>query len=116
MRLRTIVQQKMRRLFSEVDILLSPARFGPAPKITEPINSSHRADDAAPKQPGLSDLIPAGNLAGLPALSLPCGMADAMPVAIQLVGPAFSENILLGVGKEFQTRTDWHRRRPPAAS
>jgi aspartyl-tRNA(Asn)/glutamyl-tRNA(Gln) amidotransferase subunit A len=60
----------------------------------------------------LSALIPAGNLAGLPALSLPCGFADGLPVAIQLMGSAFSENLLIALGKEFQTRTDWHRRRP----
>jgi aspartyl-tRNA(Asn)/glutamyl-tRNA(Gln) amidotransferase subunit A len=106
MRIRTIVQQKVRSLFGELDILLAPSRFGPASKISEPINRP------TPTGPGLSALTAAGNLAGLPALSLPCGFADAMPVAIQLVGPAFSENMLLAMGKEFQTRTDWHRKRP----
>lgn len=100
MRIRTLVQQKVRSMFGELDILLAPSR-GPAPKISEPIDRS-----------GLNALTPAGNLAGLPALSLPCGFADGMPVAIQLVGPAFSENVLLAMGKEFQTRTDWHRKRP----
>jgi Asp-tRNA(Asn)/Glu-tRNA(Gln) amidotransferase A subunit family amidase len=106
MRIRTIVQQKVRSMFGELDILLAPSRFGPASKISEPINRP------TPTGPGLSALTAAGNLAGLPALSLPCGFADAMPVAIQLVGPAFSENMLLAMGKEFQTRTDWHRKRP----
>ena len=110
MRIRTIAQQKIRGLFGEVDILLSPARFGPASRISEPID--RRSDQPTPKASGLSALIPAGNLAGLPALSLPCGFADGLPVAIQLVGSAFSENLLLAFGKEFQTRTDWHRRRP----
>jgi aspartyl-tRNA(Asn)/glutamyl-tRNA(Gln) amidotransferase subunit A len=58
-------------------------------------------------------LIPAGNLAGLPAIGLPCGFADKLPVAIQLVGPPFSENLLVAVGKAFQEHTDWHRRHPP---
>jgi aspartyl-tRNA(Asn)/glutamyl-tRNA(Gln) amidotransferase subunit A len=106
MRIRTVVQQKVRSMFGELDILLTPSRFGPAPKISEPINQPTPADS------GLSALTPAGNLAGLPALSLPCGFADGMPVAIQLVGPAFSENVLLAMGKEFQTHTDWHRKRP----
>ena len=92
-------------------MLLAPSRFGPAPKINEAIDR-RPSDDAGPKDPGLSALIPAGNLAGIPALSLPCGFADGLPVAIQLVGPAFSENRLLAMGKEFQNRTDWHRRRP----
>ena len=106
MRIRTIVQQKLRGMFGELDILLAPSRFGPAAKISEAINRP------APTGPGLSALTAAGNLAGLPALSLPCGFADGMPVAIQLVGAAFSENMLLAMGKEFQTRTDWHRKRP----
>ena len=54
-----------------------------------------------------------GNLAGLPALVLPCGFADKLPVALQVVGAPFSENTLLAIGKEFQARTDWHKRRPP---
>jgi aspartyl-tRNA(Asn)/glutamyl-tRNA(Gln) amidotransferase subunit A len=111
MRIRTVVQQKIRRLFTEVDILLAPSRMGPAPKADEPLD--HRPPEStAPKDLGLSALIPAGNLAGIPALSLPCGFAGGLPVAIQLAGPPFSENVLLAMGKEFQTRTDWHRKRP----
>jgi aspartyl-tRNA(Asn)/glutamyl-tRNA(Gln) amidotransferase subunit A len=113
MRIRAIVQQKIRRLFEDVDVLLAPSRFGPAPKISEPLDK--HANDATPKDLGMSALIPAGNLAGLPALSLPCGFADGLPVALQLVGPAFSENQLLALGKDFQTRTDWHRKRPTVA-
>jgi aspartyl-tRNA(Asn)/glutamyl-tRNA(Gln) amidotransferase subunit A len=56
-----------------------------------------------------------GNLAGLPALVLPCGFAGNMPVALQVVGVPFSENTLLAIGREFQSRTDWHKRRPPGA-
>ena len=65
-----------------------------------------------PEDPGFSSLIPAGNLAGLPALCLPCGFADGLPVGIQLVGNPFSENLLIAVGKAFQERTDFHRQRP----
>jgi aspartyl-tRNA(Asn)/glutamyl-tRNA(Gln) amidotransferase subunit A len=64
----------------------------------------------------MRDLIPAGNLAGLPALSLPCGFAAGMPLGLQLVGPAFSENTTLALGNYFQNNTDWHKRRPPLLS
>ena len=111
MRIRTIVQQKIRRIFADVDVLVAPSRFGPAPKITDPLD---KHETPTPKEAGLCALIPAGNLAGLPALSLPCGFAGGLPLAIQLVGPAFSENVLLALGKDFQTRTDWHRKRPKA--
>jgi aspartyl-tRNA(Asn)/glutamyl-tRNA(Gln) amidotransferase subunit A len=112
MRIRRIAQERVRSLFGEVDILLAPSRGGqPAPKVSEPIDRS-RTPDPPPKDPGLSALVSAGNLAGLPALSLPCGFADGLPVGLQLVGLPFTENLLLAMGKEFQTRTDWHRKRP----
>lgn len=113
MRVRRLALEAIHKLFTDVDVLLAPSRLGPAPKIDEPLD--HHSDRAVPKDPGLTALIPAGNLAGLPALSLPCGFAGNLPVAIQLAGMPFTENTLLAVGKEFQSRTDWHTRRPPGA-
>jgi aspartyl-tRNA(Asn)/glutamyl-tRNA(Gln) amidotransferase subunit A len=114
MRVRRLAQQSIGKLFTDVDMLLTPGRYGPAPKIDEPLD--HRPDRVRPKDAGLTALIPAGNLAGMPALSLPCGFADNLPLALQLAGPAFTENTLLAVGKEFQNRTDWHKRKPPGVA
>jgi len=111
MRVRRLAQQAIIKLFVDVDVLLAPSRPGPAPKIDTPLDQHAAA--APPQNPGLRALIPAGNLAGMPALSLPCGFADNLPVAVQLVGLPFTENTLLAIGKEFQSRTDWHKRRPP---
>jgi aspartyl-tRNA(Asn)/glutamyl-tRNA(Gln) amidotransferase subunit A len=111
MRIRSLIQEGFRDIFGDIDILLAPSRLAPAPKITQPLDRPAN-DRPTPKDRGLTALIPAGNLAGLPALSLPCGFADGMPIAIQLVGRPFSENLLLTVGKVFQDRTDWHKRRP----
>jgi aspartyl-tRNA(Asn)/glutamyl-tRNA(Gln) amidotransferase subunit A len=111
MRIRRIIQDAFATLFSEIDVLLAPGRPGPA----VPVNESLDAPGFVPPEgtpPGLQGIIPAGNLAGLPALVLPCGFAGNLPVALQLVGVPFSENALLAVGREFQTRTDWHKRRP----
>ncbi len=113
MRIRTLVQEAFRNLFLDVDVLLTPARLGPASKITESLSRGPELGQPQPKSRGLSGLIPAGNLAGLPALSLPCGFADKMPIAISLVGRPFAENHLLTLGRAFQSQTDWHRRRPP---
>ena len=112
MRIRSLIQDALSNLLYNIDVLLAPSRLGPAPKITQPLDRP-ASDRPLPKSPGLTALIPAGNLAGLPALSLPCGFADGMPIGIQLVGRPFSENTLLAIGKAFQQRTDWHRRRPP---
>ncbi len=114
MRVRTLAQDAIRNmLLADIDVLVAPTRLGPAPKITQPLDRPPASDRPRPSNPGLTALIPAGNLAGLPALSLPCGFADGMPIAIQLVGRPFSENVLLKIGREFQERTDFHKRRPP---
>jgi aspartyl-tRNA(Asn)/glutamyl-tRNA(Gln) amidotransferase subunit A len=112
MRVRSQVQQAFKDLFFEVDFLLTPTRPTIASKVTDRLDGG-AAPAAQPKSRGLSGLIPAGNLAGLPAISLPCGFASGMPIGISIVGRPFYENQLIAIGKSFQTHTDWHRRRPP---
>jgi aspartyl-tRNA(Asn)/glutamyl-tRNA(Gln) amidotransferase subunit A len=114
MRARRQVQDALRTLMMDIDILLAPARTGPAPKISEPLDKPR--DVPQPKSRGLQALIPAANLAGMPALCLPCGFAEPgnLPVGIQMVGRPFTENLLLAVGNAFQKLTDFHRRRPGA--
>jgi len=115
MRVRTLAQQEFRKLYADLDAILAPSRFGPAPNISDPLDA--RGPEPPPdRAPGMTALIPAGNLMGMPALSLPCGFAAGLPVAVQLCGMPFSENLLLSLGKEFQTRTDWHRKRPTLAT
>jgi aspartyl-tRNA(Asn)/glutamyl-tRNA(Gln) amidotransferase subunit A len=111
MRVRALVQQAFRDLFLDVDFLVTPTRNTIASKITDPLDFSGPAPGQ--KSRGLNGLIPAGNLAGLPALSLPCGLVSGLPIAISVVGRPFYENQLIAIGKEVQRHTDWHRRRPP---
>jgi aspartyl-tRNA(Asn)/glutamyl-tRNA(Gln) amidotransferase subunit A len=102
-RIRSLVQKEFHKLFSSVDAIVAPTRPSGATKIDEPLDALRGGQ-----------LIPAGNLAGLPALSAPCGFIENLPVGLQFCGPAWSENTLIALGKEFQSRTDWHKRRPPA--
>src|ERR1700689_3726544 len=97
MRVRAIAQEAFKDMFYDVDYLLAPARPTLASKKTDPLCRS-AAPATPPKSRGLSGLIPAGNLAGLPALSMPCGFATGLPVAISLVGRPFSENQLIEMG------------------
>jgi aspartyl-tRNA(Asn)/glutamyl-tRNA(Gln) amidotransferase subunit A len=113
MRIRSLVKAKFRELFAGVDVLVAPARYSIAPKISEPLDAL-RVPSGPTSRPGMASLIPAGNLAGLPAISIPCGFVAGMPVGLQIVGPPFGENTLLTLAREFQNRTDWHKRRPPA--
>lgn len=107
MRVRSLVKQAFHDLFLKCDMVLAPARLGPAPKAAEPL------DTPGPPTRSRGGLIPGGNLAGLPALSLPCGFAEGLPVGISLVGRPFYENQLIAIGNLFQKQTDWHRRHPP---
>jgi aspartyl-tRNA(Asn)/glutamyl-tRNA(Gln) amidotransferase subunit A len=114
-RLRRLVQEEFARVFSEVDVLVAPGQPGPANKVSEPLDgpSPSPAPGAPPLPTGFQGIVQAGNLAGLPALVIPCGFAGKLPLGLQLVGAPFSENTLLAVGRAFQEHTDWHRRRPP---
>jgi aspartyl-tRNA(Asn)/glutamyl-tRNA(Gln) amidotransferase subunit A len=107
--------QKVRRLiardfaaaFAQCDLVLGPT----TPSTAFAIGA--KMDD--PVQMYLNDIftIPAP-LAGLPALSIPCGLdARGLPVGLQLMGPHFSEARLLGAAHRYQQATDWHRRVPP---
>jgi aspartyl-tRNA(Asn)/glutamyl-tRNA(Gln) amidotransferase subunit A len=122
LRVRTRIQAAFRDLFGEVDVLVSGGRGATASRIDEPLDmprgpgtrgSMDPRKDEAPR-PNNASLIAAGNLAGLPALCFPCGFSpEGLPLSLQLVGPPFSENLLLSLGAWFQSQTDWHVRRPP---
>jgi aspartyl-tRNA(Asn)/glutamyl-tRNA(Gln) amidotransferase subunit A len=119
-RLRTILIERFRELFREVDVLVAPARVSTAPPIDAPLdNRPPGAGSLAtpPKAdapgPGNTALIPAGNLAGLPAIFFPCGFGtDGLPVGLQLVGPPFSEALLIAIAAAYQRETGHHLKRP----
>jgi aspartyl-tRNA(Asn)/glutamyl-tRNA(Gln) amidotransferase subunit A len=111
MRIRRLIQEEFSKLYARVDVLLAPGRSGPAVPASQDLDAPGYTPPAG-APPGFQGIVQAGNLAGLPALVLPCGFADNLPVALQLVGLPFSENLLLAVGKDFQGRTDWNRKRP----
>lgn len=111
-RIRSLIRSDFAKLFKTVDVLFSPARYAVAPPIDEPLDRPSGSVGAS-QAGGLRNMIPAGNLAGLPALTVPCGFANGLPVAFSLVSRPFAENTILSLGVEYQKRTDWYRRRPP---
>ena len=58
----------------------------------------------------------ATNLAGLPGMSLPCGLVDNKPVGLQIIGNYFDEARMLNVAHRFQQVTDWHTQQPAGVS
>lgn len=104
-KIRNLISQDFSNAFTEVDLILGPTTPTPAFKIGE------KSDD--PVAMYLNDIftIPA-NLAGLPGISVPCGLIDNLPVGLQLVGNYFKEAQLLNVAHQFQQATDWHTKMP----
>jgi aspartyl-tRNA(Asn)/glutamyl-tRNA(Gln) amidotransferase subunit A len=96
---------------AEVDVLLAPARYTIATNVGDRLDTANAGSTGITNR-GFRSLTTAGNLAGLPALVLPCGLAQGMPVGIALTGKAFGENTLLKLGMEYQRLTAHHRQKP----
>jgi aspartyl-tRNA(Asn)/glutamyl-tRNA(Gln) amidotransferase subunit A len=107
---RTLLRQDYERAFGAVDVIAMPTTPTPAFRIGE------KADD--PLQMYLADVFTvSANLAGLPAISLPCGLsAERLPIGFQFTGRMFDEATLLRAADAFQRHTDWHTAAPPLES
>ena len=111
MRVRSQIQDAFRKLFADVDLLIAPTRFTVPDRSDQPFAETPRKH---PDERGVaSGLIPAGNLCGLPALTVPCGFVNGLPIGLQIVGPPFTENRLIAFAREFQKRTNVHEQHPP---
>lgn len=101
MKVRTLINQDFAKAFDQVDVILAPAspivahKFG---EISDPL-TSYMLD---------AYTIPV-NLAGLPAMSVPCGFADGMPVGLQMIAKPLNEQALLRTGFTFEQNTDYHK-------
>jgi len=109
-KIRRMIASAFQQAFTQCDVIAGPVAPTVAWKIGE------KSDD--PVANYLADIftLPA-SLAGLPGLSLPCGLgAGGMPVGLQLIGNYLSEARLLNVAHQYQTATDWHTRQPGATA
>jgi aspartyl-tRNA(Asn)/glutamyl-tRNA(Gln) amidotransferase subunit A len=106
-KVRSLINADFKRAFADVDVLMGPTTPTPAFAI------GAKTED--PILMYLNDIYTIGaNLAGLPAVSVPCGMVEGLPVGLQIIGPHFAEERLLATAHAWQRETDWHRRLPPA--
>ena len=103
---RAKVRDDYTRAFETVDVVATPTTPTPAFRLGE--------KTADPLQMYLADIFTvSANLAGLPAISLPCGAdADGLPIGCQLTARRWEEDTLLAAGAALEARTDWHTRRP----
>lgn len=115
MRVRSQIRSAFHELFAtQVDLVIAPTSFSLPERADQPF------DETPPKRPDQkgvgAGLVQASNLCGLPALTIPCGFVNGLPIGLQIVGPPFSENRILAFGREFQSRTEFHKQHPPALS
>jgi len=105
-KVRTLIKQEFDRAFERYDVLITPT------SPTVPFRLGERLED--PVQMYLSDActLPV-SIAGIPAISIPGGFADNLPVGMQIIGKPFSEETLLRIAFAYEQATDWHKRRPP---
>ena len=104
-RIRRLIANDFVAAFKQCDVILGPTSPSTAFKIGEKV--------ADPVQMYLSDIYTiAVNLAGLPGMAVPCGLASGLPVGLQLIGDYFSEAQLLNVAHRYQQNSDWHLQRP----
>ncbi|MEP7247839.1 MAG: Asp-tRNA(Asn)/Glu-tRNA(Gln) amidotransferase subunit GatA [Gammaproteobacteria bacterium] len=104
-KVRQLINRDFERAFKEVDVLMGPTTpttaFELGAKTSDPITMY------------LNDIYTIGaNLAGLPAISIPCGFVEGLPVGLQVVGPHFGEAKLLNAAHAYQRETAWHREVP----
>jgi len=102
---RALISRDFEQAFHEVDVLVGPTTpttaFELGAKTHDPVTMY------------LNDIYTIGaNLAGLPAISVPCGFVGGLPAGLQIIGPHFCEARLLNVAHRYQRETDWHQRAP----
>ena len=111
--IRTLVRHEFERVMEEVDLLVTPTTPIPA----TPISSPEPLGAPGTEQEGILLMVcltRPHNMAGLPAISLPCGFtAEGLPVGMQLGGRALDEATVLRAAHAYEQATDWHTRRPP---
>ena len=110
-RLRRLVRQDFLDAFAAVDLILAPATPSTAFEKGALVAPDATKDPTAMYEQDVYT-VPA-SLAGLPALSVPGGTIDGMPVGMQFIAPHFAEDRLLALAESFQRETDWHQRTPP---
>jgi len=105
-KVRTLIIREFKDAFEKYDALVTPT------SPTVPFKLGEKVDD--PMQMYLSDVctLPI-NIAGLPAISIPAGFADGLPIGMQIIGKPFDEETILHIAFAYEQATEWHKRKPP---
>lgn len=102
---RTLVKRDFDKVFEDYDLIISPTTPTVAYKLGE------KVDDPITMYTGDLLTIPV-NLAGLPGMSIPCGLVDGMPVGLQIIGKPFAEGTMYQAAQAFETATQFNNQKP----
>jgi aspartyl-tRNA(Asn)/glutamyl-tRNA(Gln) amidotransferase subunit A len=110
-RVRAAVADDFARAFRDVDMIVAPVVAALPHRVGEGV--VRIAGREAPTLDAFTRLNSPQNMAGVPALALPCGMSrTGLPIGLQLIAARGRDDVVLALGAAFQRETDWHRRRP----
>jgi aspartyl-tRNA(Asn)/glutamyl-tRNA(Gln) amidotransferase subunit A len=106
LKVRNLIRSDFTNAFEKCDCIIMPVSPTTAFKIGEKVND--------PLQMYLSDIYTiSANLAGIPAIGIPCGFDESsLPIGLQILSPAFTEDKLLRIARMYEMQTDWHTRKP----
>jgi aspartyl-tRNA(Asn)/glutamyl-tRNA(Gln) amidotransferase subunit A len=105
-KVRTLVVEDFARAFQKVDALISAT----SPTVAFPLG----AKTQDPLAMYLNDVLTLpGNLGNVCGISVPCGLANGLPIGLQVIAPGFREDLMLRVAYAFETATEFHRQRAP---
>jgi len=109
--MRTLIQADFRQAFEHVDVVVSPT----VPLVAPPIGRTLEPGgplNVVPRSIANRATVPC-NLTGMPAISIPCGFSEGLPVGLQIMAPAFAEPLVLRAAAAYEVASPWRAQRPP---
>ena len=104
-KVRTLFIDDFKNLFKEFDVLIGPTMPGPAPELGATRGQSMFGE--------MADILAEPSaIAGLPAISVPCGFVGGLPIGLQIIGPRFSESKIINTAFTYEQATKWHNEKP----
>src|SRR5262249_5372061 len=110
-RLRQLIKDGWQRMFETIDVLIAPTVPAAAAKIGQETFTWPNGAEEAVTPAYVRTSCPA-NLTGLPAISVPCGFVEGLPVAFQLLGRPYDEATILRAAHAYEETTEWHKEAP----
>lgn len=105
LKVRALICQDFENAFKDIDIIIGPTSPSIALKVGATKDSSMFGEIA-------DMLVEPSSIAGLAGINIPCGFVENLPVGLQIIGPQFSESLILNIGHQFQKITDYHLKSP----